>query len=62
MPEKTDKELLQETHDSVIRIEEQITTIVKSQTDHEKRLRVLERWGAMALGALALFELFTKLN
>lgn len=28
--------------------------------DHEIRIRRLETWGFMALGALALFELITK--
>lgn len=32
-----------------------------TDADHEARLRRLENWGAMAIGALALLQVFIKL-
>ena len=47
------EELLQETHDAVIRIEARFEQYDKTKLDHEARIRVIEKVMWRALGAIA---------
>ncbi|TAK59431.1 MAG: hypothetical protein EPO24_07790 [Bacteroidetes bacterium] len=63
MPEKTDRELLQETHDEVIMLRSEVKGLRESKDDHETRLRILERYGAIMIGGgLVLQFILTKVH
>jgi hypothetical protein len=53
-----------EDHDLLIRLDEKVEALIKSVAgltdDHETRIRRIERWGAIAVGALYMIEAYFK--
>ena len=52
--------LAQEDHDMLITIDEKFDAVVKTMADHEKRVRRVEQWLFIALGAGAILQLVLK--
>ncbi len=54
----------QTDHDLLIRLDEKLGALIQKvdglTDDHESRIRRLERWGAIAVGALYAIEAYFK--
>lgn len=53
-----DEQEQQSDHDLLIRVDEKLTILLAQKGDHETRIRRLELWGAIAIGALYMFQFY----
>ncbi len=52
---------ISEIKDSLARIETHLPYVIEQQKDHEKRLKLLEKYTAMVIGAILLIEFGIKI-
>lgn len=56
MSQSGESHFQREDRDLLVSIDTKLNTLIQSNTDHEIRIRRLELWSAMAIGAIALIQ------
>lgn len=60
MSEMNNGELLKKIFEKIIVVETKLDTVLKTQSDHEKRIRFLERFSWIIFGAIIIIEFILR--